>query len=684
MAAEPVQNTGQNNVPAPIRIAREAVDILAAENPVLAEEISGILPAYAMKLHKSGVEVSVDLLADAGRQGVDFLKAQRTPQKKELTYNGILLERDIRRHNGTLDRLGEGVLTPDVRAAYVCLAILMNNRSLAQELYDDEKESTGINLYRTMYYLWFAAKFGRNEIFQDMFGDVSAKDLRHYSTKDAQYFLSEALVSSLSEAIRYGHISLADGIMEEIKSVTGAYDEGGVRSILMQLATTGDTDLFMKYAATTNSTNGSEALNEAIRNHFFDIADACVTAGWEIDLQGLLPQMAEEENTLALEYLRKKSGESAYQSWARYDDTDPHRAEWKRVAHCVPPRGLDKTFSPHLYRPLAYAEVTKMLHKEGYISSQYAYTTSAVFGTAQRVLEYMDKWIAIDSSQPLHNLISRMNLPANPPQSLTAWADAIIKCGPDMAALLKFCDKVPEPEKNGDGTWSLNKTRAAVALFAYDRGSENTALSKVFFEYNMTEEEYNKALDLAPVTAPEKTIPDITIEGEKFGLPGAVFHRLPVNDPYGLLLGEIVDCCQSIGGVGEKCAVHGHTRADSGFYVVRDADSSIIGETWAWTGKKGTLCFDSLETLGARITDTQWISLIKAFGDELTQKKNIRTIKRLNIGTGGGTPSHVAAVFNRAAECDKPVGYTGYRDSKEQVCAWERQSNHRRHGVKKG
>jgi hypothetical protein len=215
------------------------------------------------------------------------------------------------------------------------------------------------------------------------------------------------------------------------------------------------------------------------------------------------------------------------------------------------------------------------------------------------------------------------------------------------------------------------KTREKVAEFAYKNAAENPALAMLCLEHSIHEYAFNEALELTKKIPAEKNVPDIVIDGAEFDMPGATFHRLAANDIRGLFLGELTDCCQSIGGAGSECAAHGFTSEDSGFYVVENAKGQIIGQTWAWRGEKGELVFDSLETLGQNVKADQWLKLTKAFKKALANKPG--NVTALHIGTGGATPGKLTRAFTAAARPAKPLGYeeSGYRDSKQQVVVWK-------------
>ena len=76
-----------------------------------------------------------------------------------------------------------------------------------------------------------------------------------------------------------------------------------------------------------------------------------------------------------------------------------------------------------------------------------------------------------------------------------------------------------------------------------------------------------------------------------------VFRKLDDYDKVGPFLGLATDCCQHLHNAGSSCAKAGWKHPESGFYVV-EKDGDIVAQSWAWRGKDGELCFDSIEGLG--------------------------------------------------------------------------------------
>lgn len=355
--------------------------------------------------------------------------------------------------------------------------------------------------------------------------------------------------------------------------------------------------------------------------------------------------------------------------------------QWAALTGACAPLSLH-SFDPALFRKDAYNAVCAMLEKEGYDTSStngppvlrtrvMAYQASTLFETEARVLTYLERWGGA-GHQPLHNLIHFLHMPKKADFNLKDWQSAIMACGPVMAKLLAFADKLPSPLRNDEGTaWSPVKTRAEIARIKFNRAAEHPELAALCFNYQVPEASFERALDIVQATPPHnKNIPEITLEGENFDIEGGKFYRLPANDVRGLFLGELTDCCQSVGGAGSDCAIHGYTSENGGFYVVENARGQIIAQTWAWRGERGEMCWDTLEMLGQNVRPAQWEKLLRAVADDLSRRQD-HDVTALTVGTGGDTPGLVLGkVFEQAQKPAKPRHYGGYRESQRQLLVW--------------
>lgn len=60
------------------------------------------------------------------------------------------------------------------------------------------------------------------------------------------------------------------------------------------------------------------------------------------------------------------------------------------------------------------------------------------------------------------------------------------------------------------------------------------------------------------------------------------------DDPRGMQLGLLTDCCQHTGSAGRSCAEAGQSHPASGFFVVEDASGTVIAQSWVWAAKDVT------------------------------------------------------------------------------------------------
>ena len=89
-------------------------------------------------------------------------------------------------------------------------------------------------------------------------------------------------------------------------------------------------------------------------------------------------------------------------------------------------------------------------------------------------------------------------------------------------------------------------------------------------------------------------LPDERIEED-----GYRAYILCKNDPRGLFLGDLTNCCQHPGGVGASCAWHGQENPNHGFFVVESTKGDVISQSWVWHNPdEGGICFDSIESKG--------------------------------------------------------------------------------------
>jgi len=716
-------------VPVPVQLALKALEILAAEDAALAEESRKKLPGFALRLAAAGEEVTVDgLLASARAKEIDRVPEpqQRTKTYEEIvaqltavvpaeerTYEGIA-DLNYAAHNGRLDKVK--YLTEKFRSNNMdyfddalILAAKAGHLDIVKHLVEDcrlnvhsQKVAFRVASYGHLEVLkYFMEDCGVNHrvmpsFMDDLLQAAAGKgqlDIVKYLMKTHNNFSLNAFANAAK-----GHLDVVKYFVEEaglpekhkahmLMTATRSAAKAGQLDIVKYLVEERGAEFspvnYYKSAISAAMHEGQlHIVRYFVEKHGFTFSNNNAT-------RALRDMMSGEEVWSSIAPWKLSAAKYLITEWGANCNGHPFPIVpekvqvqirnylticeiWQRVAHCEPPNAL-YTNDPAYFKSKAYESVYGMLKREGHASHlvyPMAFQAAGLFGTEDRVLQYLEKWGKADK-QPLHEIIQMINLPAKkmPEMDLKAWGDAVLKCGPSMANLVKFADRLPVPEKSDDGkTWSMRKTRERVAEFVYERAKENPVLAAICMEHGVKENAFNEALEISAKPPAVKNIPDITIEGTQFDLPGATFKRLAANDVRGLFLGEMTDCCQSIGGAGAKCAKHGFISENSGFYVVENAKGRVVGQTWAWRGEKGELVFDSLETLGKNVSSGQWQKLAEAFKGALDKKPG--DITAFHIGTGGATPTQLIDAFNSAAKPVKPLGYDGYRDSHKQVVVW--------------
>lgn len=77
-------------------------------------------------------------------------------------------------------------------------------------------------------------------------------------------------------------------------------------------------------------------------------------------------------------------------------------------------------------------------------------------------------------------------------------------------------------------------------------------------------------------------------------MDGFHYEILRLDDPLGLAVGTLTDCCQELGDNAENCMQHAMTSSDGRIFVVKDSNGNIIAQSWVWRNQD-TICFDNIE-----------------------------------------------------------------------------------------
>lgn len=478
-----------------------------------------------------------------------------------------------------------------------------------------------------------------------------------------------AAVNGHLPVVQYLHQHGADIAVLSHRALTGAAENGHLPVV----------QYLHQHGADITAQNNSPMISAAGNGHLPVVDYLCAQDNMQIIMA--LMSAADRGQMPVVQYILDK-----YPSIFSLSDLGPDQQqdyeaygaackEWRQTVRREPPPGLYDQ-DPRFFKGAAYEFMLPLLAEEGYgdkTANNMAFMAAGLFQSPVRAMQYLKAW-GTAGKQPLHDIIHMIKLPQKRGQmNVKDWGDAVLKCGPSMAKLVQFADRVPSPARSSDGrTWSSVSTREICAQFGYKRAAEHPALAALCLEHDVNEANFETALGIVQKGPPAlKNLPEITIAGEKFDMLGGKFYRLPADDIRGLFLGELTDCCQSIGSEGRACAKYGYESENGGFYVVENAKGRVISQTFAWRAHDGGLCFDTLETLGQNVTAAQWHKILKEAANKLGEGTD-HNISRLTVGLGGDTPHNLTSIFGNATVAATPLDYTGYSEAQEQLVVWQR------------
>lgn len=244
---------------------------------------------------------------------------------------------------------------------------------------------------------------------------------------------------------------------------------------------------------------------------------------------------------------------------------------------------------------------------------------------------------------------------------------------------------------------SLKVLRLAESKLRYKRSDKDRAFASVCKDFGVSEFVFDRCLDIITKGyEPDKLIDIGVIDGEGISLgpgktaSGYFFVKIKKGDPIGLILGYLTNCCQSVGGLAESCAVDGYYYGSSGFYAVchekkpvkkerrpplfnKDGrinlkDYRVVGITYIARSRFNNYVFDSFEVIGKEY-DCIAAKMICKLAEELLRRDD--KAYRVVIGKGGRTPEEL----RKKASCkitDHPQSGRQNNDARKQVVLAEK------------
>lgn len=161
------------------------------------------------------------------------------------------------------------------------------------------------------------------------------------------------------------------------------------------------------------------------------------------------------------------------------------------------------------------------------------------------------------------------------------------------------------------------------------------------------------------------------------------YELLEKDDPSGVILGNITNCCQTLEGAAKSCVEYGLSERNSRFMVFKNKER-IIAQSWVWYDERTKkICLDNIE-----IPDSISKSKIKFL---LLKSELLSCLKRMNkaflsameekglevdtitIGSGyNDMAGFLGFSYKKSKDEPKLTGYDGYSDASTQYILYKR------------
>jgi len=309
-----------------------------------------------------------------------------------------------------------------------------------------------------------------------------------------------------------------------------------------------------------------------------------------------------------------------------------------------------------------YVENNKTDHDE--IVAVHAYKILVLFACKNTknpfssIQRFIRQFNYSSASHPVHDALIR-EIPIHDPKTdLSFWRQIIGKHGPKAVGYFQIA---PEINKYlGKSPATFEEIKSTALKLRYQRYDESVELAELCHYYHVSEDIYNRCLEIKPLLKKKDTLPDVMIDGSEVGHPGYFLVKLPHSDPRAYIIGHITQCCMYVGGGAQTVIYDALTKESCGIYVLLKAnnakylskplltqsnpdspsainytDYTIVGCGYAWLSIQGNLTFDSWENVMPESENPVIVALLKKFSEIATQQT---TIERVTIGTGGRTP----------------------------------------------
>lgn len=323
------------------------------------------------------------------------------------------------------------------------------------------------------------------------------------------------------------------------------------------------------------------------------------------------------------------------------------------------------------------AEELTLLEKffyEGKFSvALYSMIVAQYFHSLENFKSFCENFVEISTFEDFEKIIpieDMVNLSSISLEEQDAWHQIITSNGPKA---LKAFIKISNLGNTGISALDAIAGRSAEEAFAvidaelkavkFSREVEYPEFAELCRKYDVPEAKFEQFLEqVIPHQKNSDSLPDIRFEFQS-GRHTYNFEKLEPGSIEGLFLGKMTNCCQFIGGAGEKYAVRGFVKSDSGFYVIRDEEGKIKGQSYAWPSNYNgvpIMVLDSFEFM-SELEDIA-LPVIKKYQALLAEQEGLPLV----IGFGGRTPKTDAIFLDGRMEKEAPMSSCQeFNDSEE-------------------
>ncbi len=306
--------------------------------------------------------------------------------------------------------------------------------------------------------------------------------------------------------------------------------------------------------------------------------------------------------------------------------------------------GLEVDAVPFTIKPEPYLKIREYLGPQSYKSAQtsrkqnrLAYKAYLLFETREGLKAYVDRCRrdsgdnTLSGSEWMRILAPKFPKPERWREvAFREWGTAFVQHG--YKRILNHFSVLDRPLYDRGGNISFRRMNfAAVALPWKDRVPENTLepLTDLALRFKKKPSEFKRVLEYSFLNAdkvppgPKIRLPDFTIDGEKFGMPGAIFRKMDRRDPRLLYLGHFTNCCEKVydGENTLERAVEQACKTDYNGYDIVERDGDILAHSWAWRGKQAEMVFDGFESFEKKFNIQKLKNLLDAIEQEITDDR---------------------------------------------------------------